>query len=324
MDVITHFGFGASYNMLNKPDFNLEWKETVIGGSANGVFLRQFPWAFPVLKATPLWLLEYGNPKAAKLVAWQHMIRKQVDEILAKNEVGKKAEGTIFQTVLDSDLPPYEKTADRLQDEAQTVVGAGSETTAKSLSFILFFLTADPSKRQRLRDELKTVGPENDGSFSLAKLEQLPYLTSCVLEGVRMISGVTTRLPRVAHEPMKYRDWEIPAGTPVSQMNYMVNNDPRIFPKPLEFHPERWIEAEKEGFPLQRYMVSFGKGSRSCVGINLAWAELYLALAYVVSRFDLEIFDTTAERDIMINKDFFVGIPKPESKGVRVRVVKAW
>lgn len=138
-----------------------------------------------------------------------------------------------------------------------------------------------------------------------------------------MISGVTTRLPRVAHEPMKYQNFEIPAGTPVSQMNYVVNNDPKIFPEPLEFHPERWLEAEKSGFPLQRYMVSFGKGSRSCVGINLAWAELYLTLAYVVSRFDMEIYDTNAERDIHIAKDFFVGIPQADSQGIRMKVVRA-
>ena len=138
-----------------------------------------------------------------------------------------------------------------------------------------------------------------------------------------MMSGVTTRLPRIAHEPMKYKDWVIPTGTPISQMNYMVVNDPKIFPDPLQFHPERWIEAEEKGFPLQRYMVSWGKGSRSCVGINLAWAELYLTLAYVIARFDMELFDTTIERDVHIDRDFFVGVPKAESKGIRVKVVKA-
>jgi len=178
MDIITEFAFGDSYNYLDEPDFKLEWKETVIGGSANGVFLRQFPWALPILKATPLSLLEVANPKAARLVAWQHMMRRQADAILAKNAAGKKAEGTIFQAVLDSDLPPAEKTAERLTDEAQTLVGAGSETTAKSLAMITFFLASDRTKLQRLREEIRTIGPEPDGSFVLAKLEQLPYLVS--------------------------------------------------------------------------------------------------------------------------------------------------
>lgn len=178
MDVITDFAFASPYNYVDRPDFNLEWKETVIGGSANGVFLRMFPWSLPIMKATPLSMLENMNPKAAKLVGWQMMIRKQVDDIIAKNEMGKRAEGTIFQELLDSDLPSNEKSAQRLQDEAQTLVGAGSETTAKSLAMLTFFLFSDKTKLQKLRDELKTVGPEADGSFSLTKVEQLPYLVS--------------------------------------------------------------------------------------------------------------------------------------------------
>lgn len=133
--------------------------------------------------------------------------------------------------------------------------------------------------------------------------------------------GVTTRLPRVAHEPLKYREYTIPAGTPISQLNYCVHNDSTIFPKPLEYHPERWIEAIDQGIRLDRYLVSFGKGSRSCLGINLAWAELYLGLAYTLSSFDMEIVDTTVERDIHMDRDFFVGIPREDSQGIRAKVV---
>lgn len=80
------------------------------------------------------------------------------------------------------------------------------------------------------------------------------------MEGLRMMSGVTGRLPRVAHETLHYQDWAIPAGTPVSQMNWVVNNDPNIFPQPLEFRPDRWIEAERAGIRLDRYMVSCSFG----------------------------------------------------------------
>lgn len=137
-----------------------------------------------------------------------------------------------------------------------------------------------------------------------------------------MMSGVTTRSPRLAHEPMKYRQWTIPAYTPVSQMSYVVTNHPVIFPDPLEFHPERWIHAAEKGQRLDRYLVSFNKGSRGCVGINLAWAELYLTLAYVVWKFDIKMYETTAEEDILIDRDLFVGVPKSCSNGIRGKIVK--
>lgn len=54
--------------------------------------------------------------------------------------------------------------------------------------------------------------------------------------------------------------------TPLSSTNYWVHMDETIFPDPATFSPERWLEAEREGFPLQKYMVSFSKGSRQCVG----------------------------------------------------------
>ncbi|KAK8076531.1 Cytochrome P450 monooxygenase sdnE [Apiospora phragmitis] len=336
MDIITDFAFGAGARThhLDAPDFGLLWKENLVSQSANGVVLRQFPWLWPVLVRMPLWLLRLLRHPGAGLVVWQQMTRARIDEIVARNNKhdgysggggGKKkkkkaGEGSIFQSVLDSDLPPGEKTADRLQAEAQIVIGAGTETTAKSLSMISFYLNHDPAKRQRLREELATVGPEPDGSFSLAKLEKLPYLTACITEGVRMMSGVTGRLPRVAHEPLQCRE---------CQMNYVVNNDPTLFPQPLEFRPERWLvddEAEagvkrEDGRRLERYMVSFMRGSRACIGVNLAWAELYLALAYVVARFDLPPYDTTVERDLLIDRDLFVGVPKRESKGIRAKVV---
>jgi cytochrome P450 len=178
MDIITHYAYGESYNYLAEDDFKVEWKETVVGGSANGVLLRQFPWALPVLKGTPLSILKWANPKAAALVSWQHMIRRQVEAILENSRQGKKATGTIFQAVLDSDLPDEEKTADRLQDEGQTLVGAGSETTAKTLSIITFYLLQDKTQLQKLRDELASVPLKPEGGSLLSHLEGLPYLVN--------------------------------------------------------------------------------------------------------------------------------------------------
>jgi cytochrome P450 len=176
MDIITHYAYGQSYNYLAEDDFKLSWKETVIGGSANGVVLRQFPWARPIMKAIPLSFLQKMNRQAGELVAWQRLVRRQVDSIILANREGKKAEGTIFQALLDSDLPLEEKSADRLQDEGQILVGAGSETTAKSLSLITFYLLQDKNKLQKLREELRTVMPTRNSLASLTTLEQLPYL----------------------------------------------------------------------------------------------------------------------------------------------------
>jgi cytochrome P450 len=179
MDIITEYAYGESYDYLSEDDFKLKWKETVVGALANGVFLRQFPWALPILNAIPLPILHKLNPNAAALMEWGLVVRKKVEEMMERHRSGNKPEGTVFQTLLDSDLPEQEKSAQRLQDEGQSVVGAGSETTAKALSVITFHLLNDKRKLQRLREELKSASIVDLNSPGLiSRLEKLPYLVS--------------------------------------------------------------------------------------------------------------------------------------------------
>lgn len=105
----------------------------------------------------------------------------------------------------------------------------------------------------------------------------------------------------------------------------LIHQNPTIFPSPHEFRPERWLENPR----LDRYLVSFSKGSRQCLGMNLAYSELYLALACIFRQYGLrdqknmggqiELFGTTKE-DVEIQFDQFVAIPKADSKGVRVLI----
>ena len=96
--------------------------------------------------------------------------------------------------------------------------------------------------------------------------------------------------------------------------------DPSVFPEPYAFNPDRWLEAAAQGTRLDRYLVTFSKGTRSCLGMNLAYAELYLGIAALVSKFDLDLYDFDQNRDLDIVRDCFGGLPSKESRGVRVSV----
>ena len=103
--------------------------------------------------------------------------------------------------------------------------------------------------------------------------------------------------------------------------NYSVAHDERLFPDSFAFRPERWLGSPRapDGRFLSRFMVSFGKGARSCLGMPLAYAEMYLALAAVFRRFDLRLFET--DRTVVdCAKDMYVPHPKEGTKGVRVLV----
>lgn len=96
--------------------------------------------------------------------------------------------------------------------------------------------------------------------------------------------------------------------------------DPEIFPDPESFNPDRWLEAEAEGKRLDRYLVTFAKGNRHCIGINVAYSEMHLITAALVTRFDMKLHDFDQKRDLDTVRDAFIGLPSKESRGVRVEI----
>lgn len=191
---------------------------------------------------------------------------------------------------------------------------------------------------KKLREELLTVLPEPDGNIDLVTLERMPYLTACVKEALRMGNGTSTRLQRIApdetlvfQDPQTGKEWTIPAGTPVSLSSLLIHRDEGIFPEAKKFWPERWLESPG----LDRYLLTFSKGSRQCLGMHLAYAEMYLTMARVFRAFgtkeleavgvrsdfgNIELFETT-ERDVICVADLMVPAVWEGSEGVRIRVV---
>lgn len=128
-----------------------------------------------------------------------------------------------------------------------------------------------PPILKKLRAELEEAMPDPTAKIDALSLEKLPYLSACIREGVRLSYGVTSRNPRISPDkPMKYKDWVIPIGTPVSMTIIDVHHDEHVFPNSRSYIPERWLGNPKteEGENLNRYFVPFGKDSRSCLGIK--------------------------------------------------------
>jgi cytochrome P450 len=96
--------------------------------------------------------------------------------------------------------------------------------------------------------------------------------------------------------------------------------DESIYKRPLEFLPERWLAVDGNYSRRARFHLPFGRGSRMCIGLNLAMAELYLVLGSMFRRFDIDLYHTTRERDIDVVRDYFVREPCRDSVGVRVKV----
>lgn len=144
---------------------------------------------------------------------------------------------------------------------------------------------------------------------------------SCL--ALRLAYGTTQRGPRLSPtEPTPYGPYLLPPNTEISMSIYSISHDEMIFPDSYIFNPSRWLDNPKgpDGQKhLSRYMLSFGTGNRICLGMRLAYAEIFLALATVFRRFEMVLFET-ARGDVEAHRDMLVPRPKKGSKGVKILV----
>lgn len=184
---------------------------------------------------------------------------------------------------------------------------------------ISYFVAANPNVQQKLLLELKKIMPKPTDHAKLQDLETLPYLNAVIREGLRVGHPVTHRLSRIfPDKALQYNDWVVPPGTIVNMTPLLIHENEDIFPDPKVFRPERWLKNSS----LNRYLLSFSRGPRSCLGLNLAWAELYLILGTVFRRFNLDVDLVSKERDIDIISDVVMGAAKLDSPGVIVKIIQ--
>jgi len=118
---------------------------------------------------------------------------------------------------------------------------------------------------------------------------------------------------------MQYKNWTIPVGTAVGISAYYILHDPILFPSPSIFKPERWLDPETS-HQLDRYLISFGRGARSCVGVNLAYAELYIVSATLLRRFlKIKLYETVRE-DVETVHDCFAALSRFDEGRIGLQV----
>ena len=257
----------------------------------------------------------------------------------------EKSHDTVFSALLEFSLPPEQLSVTRLQHEAVSVTAAGIETTMRDLFLACYHILANPPVFQRLPEELITAIPDPENPPSWDELGILPYLSACIEERKNRLPPPRTFVQKEEKRRTKYYPFQLsasptappnaslahsptspsptntgppPPGAAISMDNYAVSHDPTIFPDHKTYNPSRWLHDRKapSSKQLSRYMVAFGRGTRSCVGMHLAYAELYIGLSTLFRRFDMKLFETDwLAVDLFMDK--FVLRPRPGTKGVR-------
>lgn len=173
----------------------------------------------------------------------------------------------------------------QLRDEVATLMLAGHETTANTLSWTWMLLANHSTVRVKLTEELKTV--LNGRTPTIADLPQLPYTSMVIKEAMRLYPPVTD-LSREATRDCEIGGYAIPKGCTLIASQWVMHRDPRYFPHPEAFNPERW-ENDLEKRLARGVYFPFGDGTRICIGKSFAQMEAVLLLATIAQRFQLEM-----------------------------------
>jgi cytochrome P450 len=175
----------------------------------------------------------------------------------------------------------------QIRDECITIMLAGHETTANALSFALWLLGQHQDVQQRLHEEaIAVLGARTP---TAADYPNLPYATAVFSETLRLYPPVWT-IARTCEIPYEIAGYSIPRGAVLVAPQFVVHRDPRFWPDPLRFDPDRFSPENRERNKSRPRFAffPFAAGSRQCIGEGLAWMEGVLSLAAIARNWHLK------------------------------------
>ncbi|KAI1827638.1 cytochrome P450 [Xylaria intraflava] len=312
-DVAHDFILGKSYGSLDADDFNVAMTAATSGSGRMWRVGKHLRFFVPMMKAIPISLImKYGDHATKIFFTFMKEHMEDTERLVAASGSLETAP-TIVHEIMKSNLPASDKTVVRVFDDVSVITGAGFETIAGALRTALFHIYDNRRILEKLRAELSTVDTSD-----LKVIEQLPYLKAVLMEGLRISPALGTRQSRIAPDRvLQYNQWQIPPGTPVGMTLVLLHADESVYPNPRAFNPDRWLGPD--GGP--KSFAPFSKGTRGCLGLHLAWAEMNLLVAGLVTRFDFRFPTARADDFECISDQFVVGT---KGKGVLDATVSVW
>ena len=282
-DIFGDLGFGESFDCLENSRYH-PWIAIVFNSVKAVAYVaaaRYYPAIYNLLmKCIPASLKKMQQDHFQQIV---DKVRRRMNYEVQRPD--------IMSYVIGSEGDGKGMSSDEIDITLMVLTTAGSETTATVLSGTMNYLVLNSDKLEMLSKEIRARFA-TESEMSLDALNELPYLNAVITEGLRLCTPVPWMLPRrVPPEGGTVCGVWLPGNTPVSIQAYALNRDGGYFHRPDSFHPERWLAESKDsafGKDRRDGFQPFSIGPRSCIGQNLAWAEMRLILAKLVWNFDFE------------------------------------
>uniref|UniRef100_A0A8C8YY62 unspecific monooxygenase n=1 Tax=Prolemur simus TaxID=1328070 RepID=A0A8C8YY62_PROSS len=286
MDVITATSFGVNIDSLNNPKdpFVEKAKRLLKFDFLDPLFLSitLFPFLIPIFEMLNISVF----PKDVTNFLKNSVKRMKESRLQDK----QKHRVDFLQLMIDTQNSKETESHRVLSDMeiiAQSIIFifAGYDTTSSVLSFIMYELATHPDVQQKLQEEIDATLP-NKTPATYDALLQMEHLDMVVNETLRLFP-IAGRIERVCKKDVEIKGVFIPKGVVVMIPTHALQRDPKYWPEPEEFRPERFSKKNKDNIDPYLYMP-FGTGPRNCIGMRFALLNMKLALVKILQNFSFK------------------------------------
>ncbi|XP_022256706.1 cytochrome P450 4V2-like, partial [Limulus polyphemus] len=213
---------------------------------------------------------------------------KGVDSI-SKEDYQNKRE-TFLEILLRLHMHNNSLSEEDVREEVDTFMFAGHDTTASGLSWTIYLLGLYPDIQEKVRKELDAVFCDDpDRTLTMDDLHQLKFL-ECVIKESHRLYPPAPFIARELEEDLMIKDFNVGAGTTCIIFPYMLHRDPKIYPNPEKFDPDRFLpENSKDRHPFA--YIPFSGGFRNCIGQKFAMIEEKVVLAHLIRSLSFKSLD---------------------------------
>ncbi|XP_020516560.2 cytochrome P450 4V8 [Labrus bergylta] len=180
-----------------------------------------------------------------------------------------------------------------IQEEVDTFMFEGHDTTAASMNWAVHLLGSHPEAHRKVQQELEEVFGPSERHATAEDLKKLKYLDCVIKEALRLFPSVPF-FARYIREDCHINGFKVPKGANAVIIPYALHRDPRYFPEPEEFRPERFLPENSVGRPPYAY-IPFSAGLRNCIGQRFALMEEKVILSSILRNFNIEACQTREE-----------------------------
>ncbi|KAJ9227002.1 hypothetical protein DTO271D3_8144 [Paecilomyces variotii] len=242
-----------------------------------------------------------GSLKALKAIdTVAHAARECVSKRFGEGAVQTEKRTDLLQQLYDIYQEKGEKVDFKMGEitqEAWVGLFAGSDTTAIAFRAVFYYLMKTPSAYNKVVAEIDEATEKGELTFPCKYSDaiKLPYLCACIKEAFRVHPSVGLTMARLAPaEGMELCGTYIPSGYRVGMNGAVVQFDKSIFGEDADqYRPDRWLEGDATN--MEKHMLHFGYGTRTCIGKNISLAELHKLVPQVLRHFKIEMWDQNKE-----------------------------